>query len=105
MTERPWEVLFTATASAHVDTIRDWWATERSAAPELFIDELSAAADRLSRLPSTGAPFDSNAVPELRRVVLPRCRYHLYYTIHPPRREVIVRAVWHASRGQGPDFD
>lgn len=104
MTERPWGVLFTASAGAHVDAIREWWDSERQGAPELFIDELSAAIDRLSRLPGTGAPFESNAVPGLQRVLLSRCRYHLYYTVHPPRREVIVRAVWHASRGYGPDL-
>ena len=105
MTDRPWGVVFTADASKQVDAIHAWWTANREAAPTLFVDELSGALDRISRLPGTGAPFASRAVPGLRRALLPRCRYHVYYTVHSARREVIVRAVWHAARGQGPEFD
>lgn len=103
MKDRPWAVVFTAGASGHVDVIQAWWTANREAAPALFRDELSGAIDRISRLPGTGAPFASQ-LPGVRRALLPRCRYHVYYTVHPARREVIVRAVWHAARGQGPDL-
>ena len=26
------------------------------------------------------------------------------YTVHPIRREVVVRAVWHAARGEAPEL-
>lgn len=103
MTGRRWAVIFTAGASGHVDAIQGWWNANRGAARGLFLDELSGAIDRLSRLPASGAPFASR-VAGVRRVLLPRCQYHVYYTVHPARREVIVRAVWHGARGQGPDF-
>ncbi len=99
-----WTVLFTATASEHVKAIRDWWVANRVTAPTLFIDELLGAEERLSQFPGTESPFGSASVAGLRRVILPRCRYHVYYTVHPIRREVIVRAVWHAARGEGPQL-
>jgi len=104
MTEAPWRVLFTATASAQVVEIQRWWQAERSASPTLFHDELAGAIGRMSWMPGTGARFRSRAVPAVRRILLPGCRYHVYYTVHPKRSEVLVRAVWHAARGRGPDL-
>ncbi len=97
-------VLFTATAAEHAQVVGDWWAAERPGARNLFADEFSAAIDRLSAVPGTGACFEFVAVAGLRRVLPARSRYHVYYTVHPVRREVLVRAIWHASRGQGPEL-
>lgn len=103
MKARAWSVLFTGTASGHVDAIAEWWSANRRTVPSLFLAELSTATERLSRFPGTGAPFDSRTIPGLRRVLLPSCQYHIYYTVHPIRREVVVRAVWHAARGEAPE--
>ncbi len=104
MSDRDWQVVFTATATAHVETIQAWWQEERAASSMLFVDELSDSVDRLRRLPQTGAHYSSTAVPNLRRVALTRSRYHLYYTVHSERSEVIIRAVWHSARGSGPQL-
>lgn len=40
----------------------------------------------------------------VRRILLHNSRYHVYYTADSDRREVMVRAVWHAARGQGPEL-
>jgi plasmid stabilization system protein ParE len=37
----------------------------------------------------------------VRRVLMPRTRYHLYYR-QLATREIEVVAVWHTSRGRGP---
>ena len=104
MTERRWQVLFTATASAQVDAIQEWWLVERTASPTLFTDELAVAVERPSRYPGTGSRFESDAVRGLRRIVLASSRYHAYYTVDSARSEILVRAVWHAARGRGPQF-
>jgi plasmid stabilization system protein ParE len=104
MTARRWRVVFTATAVAQVEIIATWWQQERSAAPDLFATEFAAAVERLAGLPGSGAPFHSKSIPAVRRVLLPGCRYHLYYTLRRGSREVIVRAVWHAMRGTAPDL-
>lgn len=38
----------------------------------------------------------------IRRLLLPRSRYHLYFTYDEAADIVEVRAVWHAGRGRGP---
>jgi hypothetical protein len=38
----------------------------------------------------------------VRRFYLERLMSHLYYTYD--EHEVLIRAVWHARRGSGPDF-
>ena len=102
MKEGRWSVLVTASAECQLVAINRWWEDRRPAAPDLFRQELSRAFARLATVPATGAVFESAAVPGSRRILLPRSRYHLYYTMHADRGEVLVRAVWHASRGQRP---
>lgn len=38
----------------------------------------------------------------VRRFYLERLMSHLYYTYDG--HEVVIRALWHARRGSGPDF-
>lgn len=75
----------------------------RAASPDLFLDELSASLDRLARVPETGAGYGRLVGgTEVRRLLLRRSGYHVYYTVRAETPEVLVRAVWHATRGRGP---
>jgi hypothetical protein len=38
----------------------------------------------------------------MRRILMPRTRYHVYYVVAEDERLVLVHAVWHTARGQGP---
>ena len=89
-------------ALEHAQAIRAWWAENREAAPDLFVDELGAAMRKLATTPRSGAPYESSDVRGMRRLLMPRTRYHVYYTIDEGPRLVRVHAVWHTSRGQGP---
>jgi len=40
----------------------------------------------------------------IRRVLMPRSRYHVYYSIEEKFGIVRVHAVWHAARGVTPAF-
>lgn len=40
----------------------------------------------------------------VRRLLLSRTGYHLYYRIHEEERVVEVLALWHTSRGTRPDL-
>ena len=99
-----WRILITATAEEHVHTIQSWWTTERTAAPELFLRELGEALERLASFPFSGAAYDVDQLPGVRRVILRRSGYHVYYTINDEAGEILIRAVWHAARGSGPDL-
>jgi plasmid stabilization system protein ParE len=89
-------------ALEHAQTIRAWWLEHRPAAPNLFVDELGAALRKLGAMPHIGARYEAAALPEMRRVLLPRTRHHVYYTADDDTQYVRVHAIWHSSRGHGP---
>lgn len=73
---------------------------------ESFTDELEEARIRLAHSPYIGQPFDSSRdLRSVRRVLLEKTSYHVYYTVEEHEAQesrVTVRAVWHAKRGHGP---
>ena len=87
-------------ADAHILAIDDWWRVNRSASPDLFLDELATAFDTISQTPGIGRAYRESPVPGTRRVLLKGAGYHVYYV--PLGAEVRVLAVWHARRGEGP---
>ena len=104
MRSTTWKVSFTASAVEHAQVVNDWWTEERPLAPSLFLEDLSNAIERMSSMPGSGAAFESTSVPGARRILLPRCGYHVYYTLDSKKREVIIRAIWHSARGSGPEL-
>jgi plasmid stabilization system protein ParE len=82
--------------------IRAWWIDNRPAAPDLFVDELGAAIRKLGAVPHSGARYEATSLREMRRVLMPRTRYHVYYTVDDDSRLVRVHSIWHTSRGQAP---
>jgi plasmid stabilization system protein ParE len=40
---------------------------------------------------------------EVRRILLPRSRYAVYFTMGPD--SVLIVAVWHTARGSGPPLE
>jgi len=79
-----------------------WWIENRAAAPDLFVEELGAAIRKLGSLPRIGARYEASGAREMRRVLLPRTRHHVYYTVDDDARLVRIHAIWHLSRGSGP---
>jgi plasmid stabilization system protein ParE len=87
-------------ARAQFVTVQTWWIENRRAAPGLFVEELEEAMRILSSSPNFGAIY--RFVPRIRRVLLPRTRYHLYCSVDDVACVVRVLAIRHASRGSGP---
>ena len=94
-------VEFAPRALAQVRQIETWWRANRPAAVTLFSDELIRLLERLAEGTAPGVRYPFGAF-EVRRVLLPRSRYHVYYSIEREEDLVKVRAVWHAARGRGP---
>ena len=86
-------------ARAQVRLIDRWWRENRLAAPTLFAEELASALEQLERGVLLGVPYPFPLF-EVRRFLLPKSRYHVFYSVD--RDLVKVRSVWHASRGKGP---
>lgn len=86
-------------ALAQVRRIDEWWRQNRPAAPKLFAEELATALEQLERNAFFGVLYSFPAF-EVRRFLLPRSRYHVFYSVEGEL--VKVSAVWHAVRGKGP---
>ncbi|MFQ5743828.1 MAG: type II toxin-antitoxin system RelE/ParE family toxin [Acidobacteriota bacterium] len=95
-------VRFTATAQEHVRREKAWWLENRIYA-KVFATELEAALRILTILPGAGTPYAEAGIEGLRRLYLPKIACHLYYTFD--EHEVIIRALWGARRGRGPQID
>ena len=89
-----------AVRQAHV--VADWWRAHRVAAPDLFDAEFEAVLGRLSLSPVTGSKYRESKGRVVRRLLMPRTSYHVYFEIDEGKGRVDVVAVWHAARGKGP---
>lgn len=97
---KPYVILFAGRARRELARADEWWNVNRPDAPGLLVEELTAALAKLADAPYTGVAVKHPR--EVRRWLLHRCRYHVYYSIDDQARSVTVRALWHALRGQGP---
>ena len=83
-----------------IRAINAWWRENRTAAPNLFAEELAVAFDLLRGAPHVGRRYRHPKIPNIRRLLLRATRYHVYYSVD--RETVVVLAVWSAVRGTGP---
>ncbi len=97
-----YRVKVTATAERHIGVIESWWTANRGTAALPFAEELERAFERLSTFPFSGVPYPVPTPPGIRRLLLRKCGYHVYYTVNEEEGVVMVRAVWHSARGQPP---
>ncbi len=94
-------IQFTATAEQQVQAEREWWLGNRDH-QDLFAAELEGALRILTLMPGAGAPYTQASTRDLRRLYLRKLACHLYYTFDD--HAVIIRAMWGARRGRGPDL-
>ena len=92
----------TDNAQAHIAAASAWWHENRPAAPDAFLDELDRIFDLLLVEPAMGTLAINTRLAGVRRVTLSRVRYHVYYRLADDAIQIL--AVWHTSRGQGPDL-
>lgn len=95
------KVRFTATAREQLRSMQRWWQ-ENSPRPEILEQDLENAIGTLSIAPGIGSPYPKAGIAGLRRFYIGRLTSHLYYTFEDG--EIVIRALWHARRGHGPDF-
>ncbi len=93
------KVQLSAEAEAQANEIDGWWREHRRLAPDLFTSELERALLALGDTPTLGVTYSTRAR-TVRRVLLRRTHYHLYFEQQSER--VFVVAIWSAFRGRGP---
>lgn len=79
-----------------------WWQRERPLSRDLFRRELRAAIALLRALPNCGRQCDALGFHGVRRLLLRRTRYYLYYRFDAARLMVNILSIRHTSRRLRP---
>ena len=87
-------------ARSQLMSILDWWAKNRPASPMLVLEEFEHAVALLAKTPGLGRRYQPR--PGVRRLLLSRSQYHVYYVIDQPRRLIRVVSLWHTARSKPP---
>ena len=80
-----------------------WWLEHREKAPEALAEEMERGFDLIRSFPGAGQRVSHPQHDGLRRLLLGRVRYYLYY-VEADDETVDVLALWHFSRGSQPDL-
>jgi len=81
---------------------REWWRENRSAAPKLFEQEFADVVRLLAEQPDAGHCFPRPRFPEMRRLLMLKTRYLVFYEFQPHKSRVLILAIWSAVRGRLP---
>lgn len=95
-------VFVTPHAGRQISESEQWWFLHREKAPLLFEQELEAAFDLIRRVPKAGRLWRESDEPGVRRVLLRKSKYPIYYLEELDHLRLL--AVWGAPRGSGPDL-
>ncbi len=98
------KVRFLGRSAEHARAADAWWRENRQAAPSLLAEELATALRMLRNVPEMGAPYGPMADDGVRRLLLSRTRYHVYYAYVPEERLIGVLALWSCLRGKPPSL-
>ena len=93
-------VLLTPEAEEQLRATDEWWQENRTTSPDLFIDEFERVVELLREMPGLGPRFRRATIPGVRRILLRRSGYWVYYVPDESRSLVYVLAVWSGRRGR-----
>ena len=74
-----------------------WWRKHRDKAPEALEDDFAEALRRIGESPRTGQFVKHQRDGVVRRYVMERVRYYLFYRVRP-NGDIDVLQLWHTSR-------
>ncbi len=89
-----WTVEVSPRAETEIENAHLWWFENRTKAPLALIDSLEAAFEWLEKEADTLAIIGPRG---LRRILLPRVRFHLYYRVRDATT-VDVLSLWQSNR-------
>lgn len=92
----------TPRAAAEIRLASAWWRANRQAAPFALADDLERAFELIAAQPGIGARARNPKKEGVRRLLLSRTGYHLYYQVNAEAGRVEVLALWHSRRGSEP---
>ncbi len=81
---------FFGRSAVQAEVVNAWWTRNRPSAPRLFADELASALRLVAAGPGIGALYEPRGAQGVRRLLLPRTRYFVYYAYD--RESAVVSA-------------
>lgn len=93
-------VKVSARAELQIRKAAEWWAENRQAAPGAVRTDIGEALTLLAQQPGLGTLYEGARTKGVRRLLVGRIRYFIYYRATPEAVEVLT--VWHESRGKQP---
>jgi plasmid stabilization system protein ParE len=88
----------TRRAAREIRVASAWWDENRPAARDAFREAIDNAFDLICTQPNLGAVATNVKLPGVRRILLSKVRYYLYYRVKSKPLAVEVVAIWHTSR-------
>ena len=95
-------IQITGPAARQIRDAESWWRINRLAAPDAIAQELERAFSLIAAQPDVGGLASNAKLPNVRRIYMPRIKYHIYYHVILSPRRVEIVAFWHSRRGHGP---
>ena len=95
-------VKVSARAASQIRRAAEWWAENRPAAPGAIRIDIGDALALLAEQPGIGALYEGARTKGVRRLLVGRIRYFIYYRATSDTLDVL--AVWHVSRGRQPSL-
>ncbi len=92
-------------AADQITEVAAWWDANRPKAPGVFRQEIERALELVSVQPRIGAKAGNVGLAGVRRIHLSRIHYYLYYRVKESPKIVEILALWHTSRGSGPELE
>lgn len=91
-----------ARARRDIERAAKWWAEDRLAAPGAVRKDVEEVLAALVLQPVIGTKVETGRTLPVRRFLMRRTKYWLYYRVRGGVLEVLC--VWHSSRGSGPSL-
>ena len=88
-------------ARLRAEKIDERWRSEADY-PHLFAQELYERLMQLSETPQIGSPWPTERRPNLKRLLLEKTQYHIYFEVDERKQEIRILTVWGARRGRTP---
>jgi plasmid stabilization system protein ParE len=88
----------TRRAAREIRAASKWWNENRPAAPDAFRDAIEKVFELICSQPDIGAAATNVRLPGVRRILLSKVQYYLYYRVKSKPHAVEVVAIWHTSR-------
>lgn len=89
-----YSVVLAQRAREDLHEILDYYNGQSLSAAQSFIRELIASIDSIAEYPKVGPVV----FPRVRRKIVSRFPYQVFYTIKERKKEVVIARIWHQRR-------